>query len=597
MATVDKNFKVKHGLIVEGTTATVNGEDIITTGSTTDNLTEGTTNKYFTDERAQDAIGNNIGGGLDYNDTTGSIFVSTDNSLEIDGMTDALKVNRTTVDTWYDPAGSAATAQANAEDYADNAISTAVAGLAPNYITSTTTEFSVTNGELSLDQLNGLTQVNPASGLQPNNGYATIEYVDDTVSGTEGLRIKSERGWVGSQIGGQLDLDAYRNVVVTSRNGDIVLNADGDTYLGSVGAGNDVATTGYADTAASNAASSANGYTDTQLANYTQTANLDSTIDGYGYLKSADLTGYATETYVGNAIADVVGLAPAALDTLQELAAAFDNSPDTLANLVTEVGTKQDALTAGTNISIVADTISVTGLQASDISDFATAAQTANIGYYDPAGSASTAQTAAENYADTVALTAENNAKGYADATFVTPSSLSSTLGSYVPSTEKGANGGVATLDGAGQVPSSQLGNVPAQYVTSVGTNLDVTAGQLTVATTPDFTAVTISDIAKQVAAEASGLATLPVTIYSFPHATYRAGEFLVKVASGTHTEISKILLTLDTSNNIAITEYGVVGTNGTMASLTAVINGSNVDLKATPVNDSNINVVGTLLN
>jgi len=41
--------------------------------STTDNLTEGTTNKYFTDERAQDAIGNAVATGLSYNDTTGAI--------------------------------------------------------------------------------------------------------------------------------------------------------------------------------------------------------------------------------------------------------------------------------------------------------------------------------------------------------------------------------------------------------------------------------------------------------------------------------------------------------------------------------------------
>jgi len=43
--------------------------------STTDNLAEGTTNKYFTDERAQDAIGTNVGTGLSYNDTTGAISV------------------------------------------------------------------------------------------------------------------------------------------------------------------------------------------------------------------------------------------------------------------------------------------------------------------------------------------------------------------------------------------------------------------------------------------------------------------------------------------------------------------------------------------
>jgi hypothetical protein len=44
--------------------------------STTDNLAEGTTNKYYTDERAQDAIGTNVGTGLSYNDTTGAISVN-----------------------------------------------------------------------------------------------------------------------------------------------------------------------------------------------------------------------------------------------------------------------------------------------------------------------------------------------------------------------------------------------------------------------------------------------------------------------------------------------------------------------------------------
>jgi hypothetical protein len=49
--------------------------DQFTTHSTSD-LSEGT-NLYFTDERAQDAIGNSVGTGLSYNDTTGAISVDT----------------------------------------------------------------------------------------------------------------------------------------------------------------------------------------------------------------------------------------------------------------------------------------------------------------------------------------------------------------------------------------------------------------------------------------------------------------------------------------------------------------------------------------
>lgn len=45
--------------------------------SNTDGVSEGSTNLYFTNERAQDAIGDNLGTGLSYNDTTGAISVDT----------------------------------------------------------------------------------------------------------------------------------------------------------------------------------------------------------------------------------------------------------------------------------------------------------------------------------------------------------------------------------------------------------------------------------------------------------------------------------------------------------------------------------------
>jgi hypothetical protein len=44
--------------------------------ASTTNITEGT-NLYFTDERAQDAVGNSLGSGLSYNDATGAISVDT----------------------------------------------------------------------------------------------------------------------------------------------------------------------------------------------------------------------------------------------------------------------------------------------------------------------------------------------------------------------------------------------------------------------------------------------------------------------------------------------------------------------------------------
>jgi len=63
---------------LSNSSVTINGYTISLGSSATygtDNISEGTTNLYFTNERAQDAIGDAVGNGLDYNDTTGSIYV------------------------------------------------------------------------------------------------------------------------------------------------------------------------------------------------------------------------------------------------------------------------------------------------------------------------------------------------------------------------------------------------------------------------------------------------------------------------------------------------------------------------------------------
>jgi len=77
---------------------------------------------------------------------------------------------------------------------------------------------------------------------------------------------------------------------------------------------------------------------------------------------------------------------------------------------------------------------------------------------------------------------------------------------------------------------------------------------------TPTYLALDVNSVATQVAAEvAAPTSGTPVVAYAFAKADFRTAKFLVKVAYGTHTEVSEVLLTLDTSDNIAITEYAVV--------------------------------------
>jgi hypothetical protein len=108
---------------------------------------------------------------------------------------------------------------------------------------------------------------------------------------------------------------------------------------------------------------------------------------------------------------------------------------------------------------------------------------------------------------------------------------------------------------------------------------------------------VEVNSVALQVASTLEAATAGIQTAHTFDKGDYRSAEFLVKVAYGTHTEISKVLLTLDTSDNIAITEYGIVGTNGSASSISADVSGDDVRLLVTTTNNnSTVTVMGTLL-
>ena len=87
----------KSNIVITGdeTGLTITAENGVA-DSTTDNLQEGSTNKYFTDERAQDAVGHALGNGLKYTDSTGAIepdlatsgglYIEPGNKLAVDGF-------------------------------------------------------------------------------------------------------------------------------------------------------------------------------------------------------------------------------------------------------------------------------------------------------------------------------------------------------------------------------------------------------------------------------------------------------------------------------------------------------------------------------
>ena len=290
---------------------------------------------------------------------------------------------------------------------------------------------------------------------------------------------------------------------------------------------------GFATTAANNAQTAAQSYADGLAVNY----------DAAGSAAAAQT---AAEGFATQAVANLVNGAPAVLDTLKELSDALQANPDVISDLQDVAAGKQDTLTAGSNIDITGSTISVTGLDSADISDFNTAALSATSAAYDVAGAAAAAQTAAQSYADGLA----------------------------------------SNYDVAGAAAAAQT--AAQSYADGLTDNM--------LDGTTSFTAVNVNDEAKQVAASSTSLGSVVVTAYEWAKADYRSAKFLVKIDNGTHNEISEILVTLDSSDNVAITEYAIVGTNGSRGTITADVSGSNVRIRVNPVNDSTIKVSGTLL-
>jgi hypothetical protein len=543
MATVNKDFKVKHGLIVEGSNATVDGSDIITedalTGGTqtnvtvtydaenkvvnfvaesgladgdTDDLAEGNTNLYYTEARAKTDAAELLTGATKTNITiTGDgdgLTITAENGVA-DSDTDDLTEGSTNL-YFTDARAQAAVATDISTAVSDhNDLTTGVHGVSGDVVGTTDSQ------TLSAKTLKGKTY-----------------FVDSNGDGGTNNSIAKDA------FSGNFVIQSGTDMQIATVDGDIVLNADGNVYKDSVSTENEIITQGRLDSYLG-----------------------DNTIDGTGGNTVADR--------IATAVSDLVDGAPALLDTLNELAAAIGDDESFATTIATDIGTKVSKSGDTMTGALAMGTNKITGLGApTDDNDAAT--------------------------------------KKYADDTFVTLEDLPGELDDYVPLTQRAAADGVATLDGDAQVPLTQLEHVTDIIDGLTTADIAEDSGSLYFTNTravdaleavvPNFTAVEVNSLAKQVAATSLSLGSVPVAAYSFAKADYRTAKFIVKIDNGTHNEVTEVLLSLDSSDNIAMTQYAIVGTNGSRGTITADVDGANVLLIVDPVNDSTINVVGTLL-
>lgn len=482
---------------------------------------------------------------------------------------------------YWDTSGAATTAEQNAKSYADGLASNYdAAGSASNVQTNLDNHILDTSAHGVTGDVVGTTDTQSLSN-KIFMGQTNFQSAGGAGGTNNHIDVDSQTGKMTVTSGYALDVTASNDVTITSNSGDVVLNPDGGAYVGSVSAGNEIATNAYVDNAVSGLAwkeavhllydvaipvLSGSGASQLIIDGHDPLGDADS---GYRVLitQSSDAGIYVFNSTSGNwtltraedadAFGELVGAAVFVMEGTTYGSTSWVQSNHYLTNFTGQTWTQfsgQGSVTAGTGIS-------VNGLQVS-------IDRTTVDAWYDAAGAAGDAEAAANDYTDGEITTALSTAQGYATTA------------------EQNA---IAYADGLTTEDIAE--DSSALYFT------DARAVSALEAVVPNFTEVDINSVAKQIAATSSVSTAGQAVGYAFAKADYRSAEFLVKVAYGTHTEVSKVILTLDTTDNIAITEYAVVGTNGSASTISAGISGSDVQLLVTTAhNSSTVTVSGTLL-
>jgi hypothetical protein len=468
---------------------TINGTSTSLGGSRTlgsDDIAEGSTNKYFTDERAQDAIGTVVGNGLDYDDTTGAISV-------------------------------------NPSEFALSAV-------------------GVPTASVSLNSNKIINLATPTDGTDA----ATKAYVDSV---TEGLHVhESARAATTENV----------NLANALENGDTldgVVLATGDRIL--VKNQTTQSQNGIYVVAASGAPSRA--------LDFDTAAEVDSGDFVFIYAGTANAgTGWVQTNR------------PATIGTDAIVFSQFSGAGTFLAgNGLTLTGNSFSI-----NTTITADLSTAQTLTNKSISGSANTLT--NIPNNALSNSAITINGTSVSLGGTRTLGTDDVSEGSTNKYFTderAQDAVGTTLGtglSYNDTTGAISNSGVLSITGTSNQVTADVstGAVTLSLPQSINTSA-----------TPTFGGVTVGSVTLPDALVGSALATASTsatTIDSWSTATYSSAKYIVQMKKGTDIEVIEVLVTVDGSNNVYLTEYADVISNAVLGTTDAVYSGGNVLLQVT---------------
>jgi len=654
MATVTKDFRVKNGLVVEGSTATVNGHDVLTeslvdakgdllvasgadavtrlaagtngyvltanssatnglewaaapavgsfetsivfegatadsfettlavtdatadrtitlpdaTGtvaltsdipSSTSGLSEGT-NLYFTDERAQDAIGNSVGTGLSYNDTTGAVSVDTTtiqarvadvSDTEIGYLNGVTSAIQTQLDAKFATANASTTnisegtnlyfTDERAQDAVGNSVGTGLS-------------YNDTTGAVSVDTTTIQARVADVSDTEIgylNGVTSAIQTQIDNKASLSGATFTGAVSGTSLTLSGDLTV----NGTTTTINSTEITIDDKNLVLGAVATPSDAGADGGGITL--------KGATDKTL-NWIDATDSWTSSEHLNLASGKELKIAGTSVLSGSTLGS--GVTGSSLTSVGTITSGTWN------------GTAIAVANGGTGSTSAGDARTALGLAiGSDVQAYNSTLAAVAGGTYTGDDSITTVGTISAGTWNGSTIAVANGGTGITSfgtgiATFLgTPSS---------------ANLAAAVTDETG-TGALVFANTPTLVTPVIGA---ATGTSLSLSGALAATAITLDNTV--VGSNTGTAGTETTNIDAWAANTYSSAKYIVQMKKGNDIEVLEVLVTVDGNNNVYLTEYADVISNTSLGTTDAVYSGGNVVLQVTAAaNDTSVKV------